>query len=145
MTDFDKLSHEHRAAWKELISIQNSKEAIADKIKRIIHLFDTELLSHFRDEEDNVLTDDAMSREILDEHQQIYDLIDLMKADKAGDAEVMEFITILKGHIKKEDAYFGTIEKSKKSNGTILKFAIAIVVVIALIIVFYPSIKNELA
>lgn len=145
MIDFDKLSNEHRAAWNEIVSIQNSKEDAASKIKRIMHLFDAELLPHFRDEEENVLTDDAMSQEILAEHHRIYDLIDSMRAGKSGDAEVQEFISILKAHIKKEDKYFGTIERAKKSDGILVKFAIATVVVVALIIVFYPFIKGELA
>lgn len=145
MIDFDKLSHEHRAAWNEITSIQNSKDDATVKINKIIHLFDSELLSHFKDEEDNVLTNDTMSQEILSEHQRIYDLIDTMKTGKAGNVEVVEFIAILKAHIKKEDKYFGSIERTSKSNGILLKSCIAIAIIIVLIIVFYPYIRGESA
>lgn len=126
MDHFEKLSNEHRLAWKELISIQDSNAEASEKIVRIIHLFDSELLPHFVDEERNILTDDEVSMDLIDEHKKIYAIIDRMRSGAAGAADVSQFINILKGHIKKEDAYFLQIERSRPKSRIGLGAALAV-------------------
>lgn len=137
MTHFERLDTEHRAAWNEIVLIEKSKESTGAKIQRIIKLFDTELLPHFKDEEDNVLTNDSVSMELLDEHQRIYKLIASMKAGTAGEGEIREFSSILKSHIKKEDKYFAELQRVKRQSGNILAIAFAVIIGLSLIAAFY--------
>lgn len=133
----DKLFNEHRIAWGEIVSIDKSKSDIADKINRIIKLFDSELLPHFKQEEDEIFIDDAMSKELMAEHQKIYDIMDEMKSNRAGEDMVKEFIDIMKNHIKKEDSYFNNLEnteKREKRNWIILGIIILAIIIFLIVL-----------
>lgn len=106
--------NEHRIAFDEIVRIGRSKEDASVKCQSIIKLFNEELLPHFKSEEENVLlNDDDVCKDLLDEHEKVYALIDRIKTNpNIEDADL--FVDILKGHIKKEDVYFAELDKKKE-------------------------------
>lgn len=126
-----KLYEEHRTAWYEIASIKNSTETAEEKANRIIKLFNTELIPHFKQEEDELFTDDAESKMLIAEHKTIYALVDAIASQKK-ESDINDFFTIMDIHIKKEDAYFNKLNNT--SSGALPVILIIAVVVIILMV-----------
>lgn len=113
MNLIDKFYNEHRVAYSAIVEIENSEEPQKIRTEKILKLFSEELLPHFKQEEDELFTDDFGSRVLMQEHNEIYDLIKKMKVDKSG-KDISRFCTLMKSHIQTEEAYFR--ELNNKNN-----------------------------
>jgi len=113
----DKFFHEHRVAWDELVKIERI-ENLNEKTQKALELYDTELLPHFKKEEETILSEkefpeyvnDEERIQILDEHQKTYKTIDELKNNKDIQKNLDAFFPLMKSHIKLEDKYFGKIK-----------------------------------
>lgn len=134
--NYPKLFNEHRVAWDKIVEIENSNDTQEKKINNIISLFQEELLPHFKDEENTCLKDnyEKESLDLLNDHKNLYDITDRMKAGTATKDDVDKFISILKDHIKKEDKYFGRLQKKNNNKSSLLFPALIVLAIIVLVV-----------
>ena len=81
MNLINKFYEEHRAAYPAIVEIEQSKESVQVRTEKILQLFSSELLPHFKQEEDELFTDDFGSKVLMNEHNMIYSLIEKMKSE----------------------------------------------------------------
>lgn len=113
----DKFFHEHRVAWDEIVRIEKIQNA-TEKTKQTLHLFNTELLPHFKQEEETILSqkefpqysNDTERNQILDEHQKTYTIIGELENNKNIQPNLDAFFPLMKSHIRLEDKYFGKVK-----------------------------------
>lgn len=105
-----KFYNEHRIAFDAITAIESSNDVIEIKKEKVLKLFSEELLPHFKQEEEELFSDDFGSKVLLKEHEHIYDLIDKIKYDKSG-KYIQPFLTLMKDHIRTEEQYFRSLIK----------------------------------
>lgn len=115
----DKFFHEHRAAWDEIVRIERIRD-IQERKKQSLELFNTELLPHFKQEEQTLLSEkefpqysnDAERNQILEEHQQAYTIIQELNKGRNIEGNLSRSFPLMKSHIKLEDKYFSKVKAS---------------------------------
>lgn len=112
MNLIDKFYGEHRIAYSAIVEIERSDDTPKVKTEKILKLFSAELLPHFKQEENELFTDDFGSKLLMKEHNQVYDLIEKMKEDKS-EKNIRQFCTLMKNHIKTEEEYFRLLDKKE--------------------------------
>ncbi len=120
------LSHDHhqvlkiaQAIKKNFIKTELGMSSIDNKIKRVIHAYNTELLPHFNHEE-NILFPLAMGKdaeldllitEIVEEHDKIGELVSKLE-DGNQEQNLDDLGFLLESHIRKEERIvFSKIEE----------------------------------
>ena len=131
MNLIDKFYEEHRVAYPAIVEIEKSKESPQVRTEKILKLFESELLPHFRQEEDELFTDDFGSKVLMKEHNQVYALIEKMKAE-SNERYIRQFCILMKNHIKTEEEYFRSLDKK---NNILPYIVIAFLAFIAGIII----------
>lgn len=136
-TLLDKFSEEHRVAFEKLTSIQNSTDSTEQKAEEVIKLYEIELIPHFKEEEVKIFPfhKDATSDELLLEHKQALVLINKIKESK-DQADIDEFIKLMKAHIVKEDKYFAKLTIDKDYTPHII---IGVIIVVIILIVLFAK------
>jgi len=145
----DKFFHEHRVAWDEIVRIERITD-IGEKTKQSLELFNTELLPHFKQEEETILSqkefpqfsDDAERNQILDEHQKAYTIIDELEKNKNIQQNLDAFFPLMKSHIRLEDKYFGKIKsdlsvKMQEGVNNAVPLMLIVIGVVCLILIVY--------
>jgi iron-sulfur cluster repair protein YtfE (RIC family) len=105
-----ELSKDHHFAlllvWKIREGLKNSIEI--NRISNyILHFFETELIQHFKEEEELLFSkltpDNKLRRQAEEEHSQIRELIKRLKLDSSDKNSVEEFGIFLENHIRFEE------------------------------------------
>ena len=121
------LSHDHHQGLilaqlikKNAPKYKNLPNTIDGKVEYTIYFYNTELVKHFRNEEEILFPPakgkdkkiDSLIDEIISEHRKIKSLVDSLKSENNYENVLDELGNLLESHIRKEErSLFPEIEK----------------------------------